>query len=72
MPKKEQKMSIAKVIEVIAEGKSIEKAMENAVEEAAKSVHGIKSIYTDSIQAVVDDGQIKKYRVNAKITFVVD
>jgi flavin-binding protein dodecin len=65
-------MSIAKVIEVIAEGDSIEKAMDNAVQEASKSIHGIKTVYTDSIQAIVNDGKISSYRVNAKVTFVVD
>ena len=65
-------MSIAKVIEVISEGKSIEKALENAVEEAGKSVHGIRSVYAENIQAVVDNGKIAKYRVNAKVTFIID
>jgi flavin-binding protein dodecin len=65
-------MSIAKVIEVIAEGKSVEDALENAVTEASKSVHGIKSVYAEGIQAMVKDGVIKHYRINAKITFVLD
>lgn len=65
-------MSIAKVIEVIAEGESIENALQSAVKEASKSVHGIKSVYADNIQGIVDDGKIETYRVNAKITFVVD
>ena len=63
---------VAKVIEVIAEGKSVEDALENAVKEASKSIHGIKSVYAEGIQALVDDGKIDKYRVNAKVTFVVD
>lgn len=65
-------MNTAKVIEVIAEGKSIEDALQNAVADASKSVRGIKSIYADSFQAKVEDGKIKHYRVNAKITFVLD
>ncbi len=65
-------MNTAKVIEVIAEGTSIENALENAVEDASKSVRGIKSVYADSFQAKVEDGKIKHYRVNAKITFVLD
>lgn len=65
-------MSIAKVIEVIAEGSSIEKALEHAVEQASKSIHGIKSVYAENIQALVEDGKIRNYRVNAKITFIVD
>lgn len=65
-------MSIAKVIEVIAEGESIEAAIDNAVAEASKSVRKIKSVYVESIQAKVADGKVSEYRVNAKITFVVD
>ena len=64
--------SVAKVIEVIAEGKSIEDAVENAAKEASKTLKNVKSIYVEGIKAEVDDGEIKKYRVNAKVTFVLD
>ncbi|MFT5142716.1 MAG: flavin-binding protein dodecin [Rhodothermales bacterium] len=64
-------MSIAKVIEVIAEGDTLENALENAVEEAGKSVRGIRSVYAKGIQARVRDGKITGYRVNAKVTFVI-
>jgi len=65
-------MSIAKVIEVIAEGDSIEGAIEACAASASKSVHGIKGIYAENIQALVEDGKVTSYRVNAKVTFVVD
>ena len=65
-------MSIAKVIEVIAEGDSLQGAIEACVTEAAKSVHAIKGVYIENIQAVVDGTKITSYRVNAKVTFVVD
>lgn len=64
-------MSIAKVIEVIAEGDSIEKAIENGVAEAGRTVRRIRSVYVVDTQAIVRDGAIKKYRVNCKVTFVV-
>ena len=64
-------MSIAKVIEVIAEGDSIQEATDNAVKDAAKSVKQIQSIYVEGIQGIVKDDKIEKYRVNAKVTFVV-
>lgn len=64
-------MSIAKVIEVLAEGDSIEAAVESAVTEAGKSVRNIKSVYVDDIQALVDGGSVSGYRINAKVTFVV-
>lgn len=64
-------MSIAKVIEIHAEGKSIEAATESALNEASKTLKEIRSIYLEGIQAIVRDNKIVSYRVNAKITFVV-
>jgi flavin-binding protein dodecin len=65
-------MSIAKVIEVLAEGDSIEAAIESAVSEAADTVRGIKHVYVEGVQAIVEDDEVVKYRVNAKLTFVVE
>lgn len=64
-------MSIAKVIEVLAEGDSVEGAMESAVAEASKTVKEIRNVYMESLQAVVENDKIVKYRVNVKISFVV-
>lgn len=65
-------MSLAKVIEVIAEGPTMEEAVENAVIDASKTVHNIKSVYVENIQGIVDGNSIEKYRVNVKVTFVID
>ena len=65
-------MSIAKVIEVLAEGDSIEAAIRSAVSEAAETVRGIKHVYVEGVQAIVKDDQVVKFRVNAKLTFVVE
>jgi len=65
-------MSIAKVIEVLAEGDSIEAAIQSAVTEAADTVRGIRHVYVEGVQAIVEDDQVVKYRVNAKLTFVVE
>lgn len=64
-------MSLAKVIEVLAEGSSIEKAVEAAVRDASETVRNIKHVYVNDVQALVSDGSIEKYRVNCKITFVL-
>ena len=65
-------MSMLKAIEVLAESdKSWEDAAQNAVNTAAKSVRGIKSIYLKNIEAAVESGRITKYRINAKISFVL-
>jgi flavin-binding protein dodecin len=66
-------MAILKVIEVLAESPtSWEDAAKAAVEEASKTVRGIRSIYVENFQASVRDGAIDNFRVNAKITFSVD
>ncbi|RPJ37097.1 MAG: dodecin domain-containing protein [Planctomycetaceae bacterium] len=65
-------MSIAKVIEVLAEGDSFEAAVQSAVSEAAETVRGIRHVYVKEVQAVVEGDRVVKYRVNAKLTFVIE
>jgi flavin-binding protein dodecin len=62
-----------KVIEVLAESeKSWEDAAQQAVKNAGKTVRGIKSIYLDNLEATVENGKIGKYRINAKISFLLE
>ncbi len=64
--------SIVKVIEVIAEStKSWDDAAQQAVQEAAKTVEGITEIWVSSMKGVVEKGKIVRYRVTAKVSFVV-
>lgn len=66
-------MAIVKVIEVLAQSnKSWEDATHSALEEAAKTVRNIKSIYVKEFQAKVENNRITEYRVNAKISFVIE
>ena len=66
-------MSIVKVIEVLAQSeKSWEDAAHVALAEAAKSVRNIKSIYIAEFQAKVENNKIVEYRVNAKISFLIE
>ena len=66
-------MPMVKVVEIIAESKkSWSDAADNAVKQASKSIRNIKSLYVQDMQAVVEDGKIAKYRVNAKVSFVID
>ena len=65
-------MSIVKVIELLAEStESWEAAAQAAVTEAAKTVCNIENVYIKHIQAIVENDKITKYRVNAKVSFVV-
>ncbi len=66
-------MSIVKVVEVLAEStKSWDDAAQVAVTEASKSVRNIRSVYVENMQAIVESNRITRYRINAKISFVVD
>ncbi|NHQ75407.1 dodecin domain-containing protein [Roseovarius gahaiensis] len=66
-------MSMLKVIEVLAESdKGFEDAAQNAVTQAAQSVRNVKSVYIKDMNAAVENGQITSYRVNAKISFLLD
>jgi flavin-binding protein dodecin len=66
-------MSMLKVIEVLAESeKSWEDAAQSAITRASKTVHNIRSIYIENLEATVESGRIAKYRINAKISFILD
>jgi flavin-binding protein dodecin len=66
-------MSVAKVIELLAQSEeSWEDAAQQALKEASKTVRNIEHIYVRELQAVVENGEITQYRVNCKVTFVVE
>jgi len=64
---------VVKVIEVLAQSeKSWEDAAKKAVKAASKSIDNIKSIYIVDMNAKVKGDRIINYRINAKISFVVE
>ena len=66
-------MSMLKVIEVLAESdKSWEDAAQSAVGTAQESVRNVRSIYIKNFEASVENGKISKYRINGKISFMLD
>lgn len=65
-------MSVVKVIEIIAEStESWEAAAQEAVSAATKTINKVQSVYIKDFQGIVEGNKIVKYRVNAKITFIV-
>jgi flavin-binding protein dodecin len=65
-------MALLDVIEVLAQSDtSWEDAAQDAIQTASKTVRGIQSIYIKEFQAVVENDKITQYRVDAKITFVL-
>jgi flavin-binding protein dodecin len=63
---------VVKVIEVLAQSeKSWEDAAASAVKAASKSIKAIKSINIVNMSAKVEGDKIVKYRINAKISFLI-
>jgi flavin-binding protein dodecin len=70
---REEVMAVAKVIELTAESpESFEDAIRRAIAKAGESVHGIKGAWVKEQQVRLEDGEIAGFRVDLKITFVVD
>lgn len=66
-------MSVARVTEIIAGSKdSFDDAVAKGVKRACKTLKGVTSAWVQDQQAVVEDGKIKEYRVNLKVTFILE
>jgi flavin-binding protein dodecin len=64
---------IAKVVTVIGSSpESFAKAADAAVQEAAKTVRGIKGADVISMSANVEDGRITTYKTTVNIAFAVE
>jgi flavin-binding protein dodecin len=73
MEPKRTTTAVAKVIEITAESsESFEDAIEHGIAKAAESIHEIRSAWVDSQQVKVEDGKVVAYRVDLKVTFVLD
>ena len=65
--------AMVKVIEVLAQSEtSWDDAAKVALAEASKTLRGIQSIYVKDMQAIVKDNRIVQYRINAKISFLLE
>ncbi len=66
-------MSIAKVIEITAESeKSFEDAMQQGIAGATETLENVRSAWVKEQQVTVRDNKIQSYRVDLKVTFVVE
>jgi len=71
--KRRSPMSVAKIIEISSESpKSFEDAIQNGITRASKTVHGIKSAWVKEQHVVIENGKVALYRIDLKITFVLD
>jgi dodecin len=65
-------MSFAKVIEISSESPtSFEDAIEKGIERAEKTIKNVKCAWIAEQKVVVENGKIKAYRVDMRVTFVL-
>lgn len=66
-------MSVAKHIEITADSpKSFEDAIQQGIVRAGKTVSGIRSAWIKDQMVLVEDDEIVTFRVNMKVTFVLE
>jgi len=66
-------MATVKVIELLASSnKSWSDATEQAIAKAGKTLRNIKSANIQNFGVTVENGKIKEYRINAKLSFEVE
>lgn len=66
-------MSVSKVIEITASSnKGIEEAVKHGLKKASESIKQIKGAWVQDIKVVTkEDGSITEWRVNMRVSFVV-
>jgi flavin-binding protein dodecin len=66
-------MSVAKVIEITAASPtSFEDAIRVGIERASKTLENVEGAWVQEQKVVVDGGKVVEWRVNMKVTFVLE
>ena len=66
-------MSVARVTEIIAAStKSFEDAVQIGIQRANKRLKNVKGAWVRDQKVIVENGKITQYRVNMKVTFVLE
>jgi flavin-binding protein dodecin len=66
-------MSVARVVEISATSpKSFEDAIVQGIARASETLRDVKSAWVKEQEAEVKDGKVVGYKVNLKVTFVLD
>ncbi len=65
-------MSVAKVTEISASSsKSFDDAISEGIARADKTLDKVKGAWINEMKVIVEDGKIKEYRVNMKVSFIL-
>lgn len=66
-------MSVAKIIEITSEStKSFEDAITTGIAKATETVDNVEGAWVKEMKALVKDGKVTGYRVDLKLTFVLN
>jgi flavin-binding protein dodecin len=66
-------MSVAKVTEITSMSKkSFDDAIAGGVARASKTLRNVRGAWVKNMKVEVEDGKISSYRVDLKVTFVLD
>jgi dodecin len=66
-------MTIVRHVEVSSESTTgFDDACRMAIEEASRTVRNIKQLYVKNVLCEVDGNRISKWRVNGKVSFLVE
>jgi hypothetical protein len=66
-------MSVAKITEISSNSsESFEDAIRKGIERANRTLNNITEAWVGGQKVVVADGEITEYRVNLKVTFVLE
>jgi flavin-binding protein dodecin len=66
-------MAIARVTEITASSKkSFDDAVEKGIARAHKTLKNVQGAWIQDMKVKVDKGKIAEYRVNMKLTFVLE
>lgn len=66
-------MTVAKIAEITASSdKSFEDAMQQGIARATKTLKNVTGAWVQEQKVVIKDGGISEWRVNMKITFILE
>ena len=65
-------MSVAKVVEIIASSpESFEGAVQAGLARATETLDDVRGAWINEMNVKLENGKIKEYRVNMRVTFVM-
>jgi flavin-binding protein dodecin len=66
-------MSVARVTEIIASSKKgFDDAVENGIARASKTLKNVTGAWVADQKVVIEKGKIVEWRVNLKVTFILE